>query len=90
MSKETLSALIAGLRSQLAQTHDLDAGTRDALQGLAREMDAALEAPSPGAAGEEQALAGRLSDRLRELEVSHPKLSATIGNLVDTLAFYGL
>lgn len=87
MSKETLSALIAGLRSQLGQAHDLDAGTRDALQGLAREMEAALEQPAPGA---EQPLAGRLSDRLRELEVSHPKLSATIGNLVDTLAFYGL
>ena len=90
MSKETLSALIAGLRSQLAQANDLDAGTREALQGLAREMESALEQPAPGAAGAEQPLAGRLSDRLRELEVSHPKLAATIGNLVDTLAFYGL
>jgi hypothetical protein len=33
---------------------------------------------------------GRLADRVRELEASHPRLAATLGNIVDTLAFYGL
>jgi hypothetical protein len=26
----------------------------------------------------------------RELEVAHPRLSATLGGIIDTLAFYGL
>jgi hypothetical protein len=35
-------------------------------------------------------LRDRLADRVRELEVSHPKLSTTVGNIVDTLAFYNI
>jgi hypothetical protein len=38
----------------------------------------------------EQPLRDRLADRVRELESSHPKLSRTVGNIVDTLAFYNL
>ena len=87
MSQESLSALVAGLRSELARTHDLDADARNALHGLAREVEAMLESPPAGVA---PTLRDRLADRVRELEASHPKLSRTVGNLVDTLAFYNL
>ena len=87
MSQESLSALVAGLRSELARTHNLDADARDVLHGLAREVEAVLESPRAGVA---PTLRDRLADRVRELEASHPKLSRTVGNLVDTLAFYNL
>jgi hypothetical protein len=35
-------------------------------------------------------LRDRLADWVTELEASHPTLSRTVGNLVDTLAFYNL
>jgi hypothetical protein len=38
----------------------------------------------------EPGLRDRLTDRVRELEASHPKLSETVGNIVDTLALYNL
>jgi uncharacterized PurR-regulated membrane protein YhhQ (DUF165 family) len=31
-----------------------------------------------------------VADAVRRLEASHPTLSTTLGNVVDTLAFFGL
>ena len=90
MSQESLGALVAALRSELARAHDLDAGARNALHGLAREVEATLQSPPAGSRADAPSVRDRLADRVRELEVSHPKLSRTVGNIVDTLAFYNL
>jgi hypothetical protein len=90
MSEESLRELVAGLRSELSQPHDLDEPARRALLELARELEAALNRPAGTAAPPVLALRERLADRVRELEASHPRLAATLGNIVDTLAFYGL
>jgi hypothetical protein len=90
MSEQSLRALVAALRSELAHEHDLDADAREVLHTLAREVEAVLQSPPPGSPVLEPTLRDRLADRVRELEVSHPKLSRTVGNIVDTLAFYNL
>lgn len=90
MSEESLRKLVAGLRAELAQAHDLDADAREALHSLAREVEALLERPPAGFQGVDLPLRDRFADRVRELEVSHPELSRTVGNIVDTLAFYNL
>jgi hypothetical protein len=90
MTEESLRALVAGLRSELARAHDLDADAREALHSLAREVEAALQSEPAGAGASGPALRDRLSDWVTELEASHPNLSRTVGNLVDTLAFYNL
>ncbi len=90
MPEESLRALVAGLRSELAQAHDLDAHAREVLHSLVREVEAVLQSRPAGSRVVEPSLRDRLADRVRELEVSHPKLSRTVGNLVDTLAFYNL
>ena len=90
MSEESLRALVAGLRSELAKTHDLDADVREGLHSLAREVEVVLQTPLTGSRLMEPALLDRLADHVRGLEVSHPKLSRAVGNIVDTLAFYNL
>ena len=90
MSEESLKALVAGLRSELARTHDLEADVREGLHSLAREVEAVLQAPPATSRVAEPPLRDRLADRVRELEASHPRLSRTVGNIVDTLAFYNL
>ena len=90
MSEESLTVLVAGLRSELARAHDLDAKARDELHGLAREVEAVHQGPPAETRPAEPSLRDRLADRVRELEVSHPKLSSTVGSIVDTLAFYNL
>ena len=86
MSEESLRELVARLRSELVHAHDLDGDAREVLHGLAQEVEVVLQrrqAVEPG-------LRDRLADRVRELEASHPRLSRTVGNIVDTLAFYNL
>ena len=90
MSEESLRELVVSLRSELNQPHDLDEPTRRVLHELAQELEAALDRPAGTAPPPVLALRGRLADRVRELEVSHPRLATTLGNIVDTLAFYGL
>jgi hypothetical protein len=90
MSEESLKELVAGLRSELARAHDLNADMRAVLHGLAREVEAVLESQPAGSRVAGGPLRDRLADRVRELEVSHPKLSTTVGNIIDTLAFYNL
>ena len=90
MSEESLRALVAGLRSELARAHDLDSEAREALHGLAREVESALDSPPTDSPMMEPSLRDRMADRVRELEVSHPKLSQAVANVVDTLAFYNL
>jgi hypothetical protein len=90
MSEESLRGLVAGLRSELAKAHDLDAEARESLHGLAREVESVLHGPPSDSPMMEPSLRDRLADRVRELEVSHPKLSQAVANIVDTLAFYNL
>lgn len=90
MSEESLRGLVASLRSELAEAHDLDADAREALHRLAREVEAVLQSQPTVSRAVETPLRDRLADRVRELEVTHPRLSRTVGNIVDTLAFYNL
>ena len=90
MTDESLREHVTQLRAELSAAHDLDRGTRDELHQLARDVETALESRDSAASDAAAGYRERLADWVRELEVSHPKLSSTIGNLVDTLAFYGL
>ena len=90
MSEESLRALVARLRSELAKAHGLDADIREGLHSLAHEVEVALQTPPTGSRVVEPLLRDRLDDRVRELEVSHPELARTVGNIVDTLGFYNL
>ena len=90
---DALKALVERLRSELAKAHGLDAEIREDLHGLAHEVEAVLQTPAAGsgvAKPPKPPLRDRLADRVRELEVSHPKLATTVGNIVETLAFYNL
>jgi hypothetical protein len=90
MSEESLREMVTDLRSELTRPHDLDEPTRRALHELAQELETALDRPAGTPAAPVLALRGRLADWVRELEVSHPRIATTLGNIVDTLAFYGL
>ena len=90
MSEESLREMVTDLRSELTRPHDLDEPTRRALHELAQQLEAALDRPADTALPPILALRGRLANWVRELEVSHPRIATTLGNIVDTLAFYGL
>ncbi len=80
--RETLSRL----HEQIAG-HDLDEQERALLRDALHELEGTLEG-TPG--GEESSLADRLSELAQGFEESHPKLSETVGRVVDALANLGI
>lgn len=90
MSEEKLREAVDEIRTQLARAEGLSPRTRDSLEELARDLAVLAERPAGSPAGDGDSLRDRVSDAVRRLEASHPSLSTTLGNVVDTLAFFGI
>lgn len=86
MDDPKLRAVVDEIQSQLAKAEGLPAEQRRSLEHLVRDLERLLDDPSAG----EGTLRDRVTDSVRRLEASHPTLSTTLGNVVDTLAFFGL
>jgi Domain of unknown function (DUF4404) len=89
MSDPRLRDAVAEIRAQLANAESLPATTRRSLEHLVRDLEA-LTGPDGIDAEASASLRERTTDAVRRLEASHPTLSTTLGNVVDTLAFFGL
>lgn len=90
MSDAKLRAVVQEIRGQLAETEGLSPTARRSLEELVRDLEALVDSPPGTASVGSEPLRDRLADSVRRLEVSHPVLSATLGNVVDALAFFGL
>jgi hypothetical protein len=90
MSDAKLRAVVREIRGQLAGTEGLSPGARRSLEELVRDLETLVDSPPGTASAASESLRERLTDSVRRLEASHPVLSATLGNVVDALAFFGL
>ena len=90
MSDEKLRAMVDEIQAQLARAEGLSARTRRSLEELVRDLTELADRPAGEPADDSATLRNRLADAVRRLEASHPVLSTTLGNVVDTLAFFGL
>lgn len=90
MSDQKLRTVVDEIQAQLASAEGLHSGQRRSLEELVRDLEALADSPSSAAAEGSASLRDRLTDAVRRLEASHPMLSTTLGNVVDTLAFFGL
>ena len=55
-----------------------------------RDLEGLVDSPPGTLSAASESVRDRLSDSVRRLEASHPVLSATLGNVIDALAFFGL
>ncbi len=90
MSDPKLRTVVDEIQAQLANAEGLHPDQRRLLEELVRDLEALVDSPSAAAAEGSASLRDRLTDAVRRLEASHPVLSTTLGNVVDTLAFFGL
>lgn len=90
MSNEKLRTAVVEIRSVLATGEGLNARARRSLEELVKDLEGLLDRPADVKHEDDESLRIRLADRVRELEVSHPDLSATVGRVIDTLAFFNL
>jgi hypothetical protein len=90
MSDQRLRTLLEQLQAELARAEDLPEEQRQSLRRLADELRVLLARPADARGAAPESIRERLDDWVRELEASHPALSTTLGNLIETLAFFGL
>jgi len=86
---EKLRATLEQLQAQLEEVRKLDPTIAAHLDATIAEARAALAGkPTPPAA--QGSIVDRLSDSVLKLEVSHPSVAASLGNLIDALAQLGI
>ena len=90
MSDQRLRTLLEQLQAELARAEDLPEEQRQSLRRLAVELRVLLARPADARGAAPESIRERLDDWVRELEASHPALSTTLSNLIETLAFFGL
>jgi hypothetical protein len=90
MSDQRLRTLLEQLQAELARAEDLPEEQRQSLRRLADELNVLLARPAGARGSAPESVRERLDDWVRELEASHPALSTTLSNLIETLAFFGL
>lgn len=90
MSDPKLQAVITEMRAQLARAEGLEPGTRRSLEHLVRDLEALASEPEAASSPSGASIRDRAAEALRRVEASHPTLSTTLGNVVDTLAFFNL
>ena len=89
MQKEQLQATLWRLHDELSQTEGVDPDTLARLRSITDELQLALDQPDDRSDDVESSVSG-LKDLLLKFEAEHPKLSATIGRVADTLAAMGI
>jgi hypothetical protein len=85
MDKQHLHEMLEQLHTELEQTQTVDDAEREQLQTLMRDVRELLDRADDNQPVHYQSLGGRLSEAVRQLEVSHPNLTLTIGRVLDTL-----
>ena len=84
-----LRSMLDELERELEALDTLDEATRARLEETKRDIQAALEKNEP-AEVEHESFIERLNDAAQDFETSHPRLTVTIGRIVDALAQLGI
>ena len=91
MKNRHLHKLLTDLHGELLKAQTVSAKDRELLQYLADDIRAIVEAePTTGPPGPYHPLRQRLAEGVKAFEASHPQLSKTLANAIDTLALYNL
>jgi len=91
MTQRTLHQYLTDLHAELLAVQSDDPATQGRLKPVADDIGAIIDrGPKDRAPEEFQALRGRLAEAAAAFESSHPQLTTTLENLIDTLALHTL
>jgi len=89
MEKKELQQLIAHLHKELHSTDSVDEGSRELLQQLMKDIEAiSSDADSPRE--HRDSTTSQLEEAALKFESEHPKLSMTLGEIMDALGKLGI
>lgn len=88
---QRLHKLLTDLHAELLAARSVSSKDRDLLQQLTADIRAIVEAePASHPVATYHPLRQRLAEGVKAFEASHPQLSKTLANMIDTLALYNL
>ncbi len=90
MNNQPLRESLEQLHRELEQTQSLDADSRERLRHLMKEIQSVLDESGDVPAHRYESLAKRLRETVDHFEDAHPRLTLTIGQVLDNLAAIGL
>jgi hypothetical protein len=90
MPKAQLRERIQELLGELEQVETADQGARDRLASVLQDIREAIEETGGEDSGEQESLLERLNEATRHFEESHPKLTAMVGRVADSLSNLGI
>ena len=89
MKNEQLQSLIATLHKELSAAESVDADSRALLQQLIEDIEDLADGDETPAERVESAT-GQLQSATLKFESEHPKLSMTLGEIMDALGKLGI
>ena len=89
MPKEKLRELIASLHAELQSADSLDDGSRAMLAQLMQDVEE-LAGSDAATAERQDSASGRLESAALKFEADYPKLSMTLGEIMDALGKLGI
>ena len=89
MKNEQLQSLIASLHRELTAAENVDADSRALLQQLMQDIED-LAAGDDTPAERVESTTGQLESATLKFESEHPKLSMTLGEIIDALGKLGI
>jgi conjugal transfer/entry exclusion protein len=90
MENSDLRDTLEKLHQELEQTENLDDESRQGLQHLMADIQAALDRKEPSSAEEDESFGDQLTEAIQQYEISHPSLTATLQHALDILSGAGI
>lgn len=85
MAENRLAQLLEQLRNELAGAQHMDEKGRELLRALDRDIHALLERGEP-----DDSVIDRLQDSIDHFEVTHPRLTSVLSNILTALNNAGI
>lgn len=90
MERAKLTETLEAVHRELASSEQVDPQARDLLQELLGDIQRLLDEPSGARAREDEGLGDRVTDVAATFEADHPRLAATVRQVIDALATMGI
>jgi glycyl-tRNA synthetase beta subunit len=90
MDKQQLHQMLEQLHAELSHTESVDAGDRELLKDLKADVQAILERADETSAEQYGSLSSRLSEIIKQYEISHPRLTWAMEEVLEILSRAGV
>jgi hypothetical protein len=90
MDKQQLHQMLEQLHAELSQAQSVDADDRELLKNLKTDVQVILERADEASPQQYSSLGDRLREAIKQYEISHPRLTWAMGEVLDILSRSGV